>query len=781
MKYRPIKYLVMLAFPFLISIAGSSKLTARIDSAKADIGVVFSEILYNSADSGEDVGEWIELYNSTASNVNLGGWTIRDNYDTYTIPDCTVIPSKGYLVITSGRSYFFSQYGFYPHLSNLTLELSNVDDFLTLKDKQGSVRDRVAWEAGGTHVSGWGSTTLPKADEGKTIVRSSFTLDTDAYADWANNQTPSPSNNSLPAGSPEITLSTAKLTFDVISGGDKKSQTFTVSNSACGTLNWTAKSEENYITCEPGSGTGSGVVTVTVNPASLDPGTYTGTVTFSAPDASNSPQTVSVTVNVSEEKPLIWLSRTQLYFGAAGGIVTCGEQAFLIENTRQGTLNWNVASNADWLVCSPPSGAGSGMVIVSLDSSVTGFAIGTYSGVISVGDPNAVNSPQTVSVTLIVHAVDAPPFGIFATPEDNSIVRSSIPVTGWVLDDVGVESVKLYRHTTGGNGLTYVGDAVFVEGARPDVEQAFPQYPLNYKAGWGYMLLTHFLSTEGDGTYIIEAIAGDCGGKTVSLGTKTITVDNANAIKPFGAIDTPAQGGSASGNGYRNHGWVLTPLPNMIAVDGSTIDVYIDGVYLGHPVYNIYRSDIADRFPGYANSSGAHAYFDFDTAEYSNGVHTIYWTAEDSSGNSDGIGSRYFSILNVGGNRSSGNRAALLTENFDNTPLGTFSPVKIIKGFKQSDEPAVLETVYPGDSGIITIDTEELERVEVHFPGVICTASPLPVGSTLDTQRGIFYWQPGPGFIGDYEYEFINVEGTNTTKIRLRVRIEKREPCLQTP
>jgi hypothetical protein len=31
----------------------------------------------------------------------------------------------------------------------------------------------------------------------------------------------------------------------------------------------------------------------------------------------------------------------------------------------------------------------------------------------------------------------------------------------------------------------------------------------------------------------------------------------------------------------------------------------------------------------------------------------------------------------------------------------------------------------------------------------------LPVGSTLDSARGVFYWQPGPGFIGKYRFVFI--------------------------
>ena len=65
------------------------------------------------------------------------------------------------------------------------------------------------------------------------------------------------------------------------------------------------------------------------------------------------------------------------------------------------------------------------------------------------------------------------------------------------------------------------------------------------------------------------------------LGTNTITCDNAHATKPFGTIDFPSQGGVISGSSYRNHGWVLTPQPCGMPLDGSTMVVYIDGVGLG--------------------------------------------------------------------------------------------------------------------------------------------------------------------------------------------------------
>ena len=95
-----------------------------------------------------------------------------------------------------------------------------------------------------------------------------------------------------------------------------------------------------------------------------------------------------------------------------------------------------------------------------------------------------------------------------------------------------------------------------------------------------------------------------------------------------------------------NFGWALAPQPNGIPVDGSTIMVYIDGVAVGHPVYNNYRSDIATLFPGLANSNGAVGYYVIDTTTMANGLHNIAWGVVDDHGNATGIGSRYFWVLN---------------------------------------------------------------------------------------------------------------------------------------
>jgi hypothetical protein len=97
---------------------------------------------------------------------------------------------------------------------------------------------------------------------------------------------------------------------------------------------------------------------------------------------------------------------------------------------------------------------------------------------------------------------------------------------------------------------------------------------------------------------------------------------------------------------FINFGWVVTPQPNIVPIDGSTITVHIDGVAVGHPTYNLFRPDIAMLFPGLRNSSGAVGLFHIDTTKLSNGIHNIDWVAVDGAGHAGGIGSRYFFVSN---------------------------------------------------------------------------------------------------------------------------------------
>ena len=519
------------------------------------------------------------------------------------------------------------------------------------------------------------------------------------------------------------------------------------------------------------------------------PGTKTVTVKASNQDGS---ATASHTIDIlSPYGPQVRVNRTQLNFGMISGWKTPPPQFFIISNGGSGTLEWQLDPDPAWLTVSPTKGTNEGHVSVSINNQ--NLKTGSYQGSIYIDAGNY--GSATVTINLSVKKEGMPPFGSFETPLHNSTVSSSIPVTGWVLDDVGVDNVKIY------NGSSYIGDAVFVEGARPDVEDSYPYKPANYQAGWGYMMLTNFLPNGGSGTYTIRAIATDVEGHEVTLGTKTIMCDNAHAVKPFGAIDTPTQGGTASGNAYINWGWALTPKPDYIPTDGSTINVYVDGVNIGHPNYNIYRKDIAELFPDYTNSDGAVGYFYLDTTGYADGVHTIYWTATDSGNNTDGIGSRYFSIQNTDSSSFKFSfKPSLLfcsTDILSKIPDHK-SPISILAGhapqgkISHIKDPAIAKIEVPQDTRIEIhlYDTEDsassftqtLEKtskkskiptipgnpIRPHASNDIYTGytvsgnllQPLPIGSTLDSDAGIFYWFPGPGFLGKYHLVFFKNELT---------------------
>jgi hypothetical protein len=443
-----------------------------------------------------------------------------------------------------------------------------------------------------------------------------------------------------------------------------------------------------------------------------------------------------------------------LKFGYSGQQIT-GTQTVALNFNPSAAISWTASSSQSNITVSPTSGAGNAVLQITTAPGA--------SGVITVTASSAANSPQQIQVN-VTSVTPAPPFGSFDTPANNTTgVAGALPVTGWALDNIEATNVGIWREPVVGetgqaNGLVFIGDAVFVSGARPDVQATFPNSPFNYRAGWGYMLLTNFLpnasgsGASGNGTYKLHALITNASGETLDLGAHAITVDNVHAAKPFGTIDTPAQGGTVAGNAYVNFGWALTQNPYVIPTNGSTITVILDGVPVGHPTYNQYRSDIANLFPGLANSNGAVGFFYIDTTTLANGVHTISWNVFDNAGRGDGIGSRYFTVANTG---TGGNVPA-------------------------TDEPIEPARITADARGVYSVSIEELDRIELPVGATLGyllvkdERRPLPVGSTLKSGR--FYWQPGPGFLGDYDLLF---ERADSTLVRVHIKIKPKSYAAQ--
>jgi hypothetical protein len=93
----------------------------------------------------------------------------------------------------------------------------------------------------------------------------------------------------------------------------------------------------------------------------------------------------------------------------------------------------------------------------------------------------------------------------------------------------------------------------------------------------------------------------------------------------------------------------------------------------------------------------------------------------------------------------------------------------------------------PEYDGRIALKAAELEQIELRlmnqftetggtFEGYLVVGHELralPSGSTLDAATGVFKWQPGPGFLGRYDFVFVRTnEAGSRTKIPVRVAIE---------
>ena len=119
----------------------SDAITAYFNGSAAAAQVEFSEINFNS-DSAWNTGDWIELRNPAAFDLDISGWKFRDDADnhTYTLPTGTVLPAGGYLVLASDLDKFASinpavtnvigDFGFDFNNGGEELRLFNRDDQL---------------------------------------------------------------------------------------------------------------------------------------------------------------------------------------------------------------------------------------------------------------------------------------------------------------------------------------------------------------------------------------------------------------------------------------------------------------------------------------------------------------------------------------------------------------------------------------------------------------------------------------------------------------------------
>jgi len=514
-------------------------------------------------------------------------------------------------------------------------------------------------------------------------------------------------------------------------------------------------------------------------------------------------------------------SPTSLRFAAVkaggGGAVTATTGAQTV--TVQANDAWLATVDKSWVRLSSSSGAGSGQLTIAFadDANVLGGVTGA-TAIITLTSSNPLLASIEIPITLTINQSGLSvvgPVGQVDTPvQDSAGVVGAVAVTGWAIDDVGIAGVMVYRACVAGDlaqnclpnvipglSLVPVGEADIVPGARPDVATAFPGYPAKETAGFGLSVLTNMLprtdgpyaATGGQGPVVFHVVATDLEGNrrllsrsytdVMSVPTR-ITLANDTIIKPFGTIDTPAQGATVSGT-INNFGWVLTPDPDtgvLVPTDGSTVRVFLDGALVGTAAYNLCRGpvavngvvpagvlcddDVSAAFRGNGTAfrnldagRGAIGLRTFSTTGLTNGLHTLSWGVTDSAGRSEGIGSRYITVVN-GSNDVCGAECAVRSADFGTPkPRDSGTSVFARTGFELRAAYTPLERTA---AGVPSVRIPELGRVEFQMPGVASgglfvngTAAALPVGVGIDRDRGLVTWAPGPGFLGTYRLVFV--------------------------
>jgi hypothetical protein len=190
-----------------------------------------------------------------------------------------------------------------------------------------------------------------------------------------------------------------------VAGTVSASQTMAIGNTGAGVLNWSATSNQTWLTVTPASGTGAGNLAISASAQGLAPGTYSGTVTIAAPGIAGSPAIANVSINVTAV-PSLQLSPVTLSFSTTAGGSNPPAQSITIANSGGGNLNWIANFRQPWISLSQSSGTGPATILVT--PSLASLAAGVYDDTISIYAAGAAVPTQSIVVTANVAAVTPP-------------------------------------------------------------------------------------------------------------------------------------------------------------------------------------------------------------------------------------------------------------------------------------------------------------------------------------------------------------------------------------
>jgi hypothetical protein len=161
-----------------------------VSAGAADI--VINEILYDAdGDVADANAEWVELYNTSDTPIDIGGWTLRDAASADALPPL-VVPARAFAIVAASNAFHDA----YPDVAapvailggRIGNALGNGGDRLFLVDAAGMVMDALSW-GGDTSVF---APAIGDVPSGHSLERLLAGVDSDRAADFVDNTRPSP-------------------------------------------------------------------------------------------------------------------------------------------------------------------------------------------------------------------------------------------------------------------------------------------------------------------------------------------------------------------------------------------------------------------------------------------------------------------------------------------------------------------------------------------------------------------------------------------------------------
>lgn len=265
-----------------------------------------------------------------------------------------------------------------------------------------------------------------------------------------------------------------------------------------------------------------------------------------------------------------------------------------VGNASYGAIRQDVAN----IYTNYPNALRSGF---NFETSVAGLKDGNHSVKVIVNYNNGYSETyiKTVNITKpkSIVCIDK------ISQDEGSNHKAILSIKGWSIDFSGVEKVEIYIDGK------YVQDAK-INGSRPDVQTAYPDYINSGKSGFEAVVDVNSLS-EDYHSVKIRSIGKD--------GTKT-DVDTSIRIinpKPRIYVDNLKQVLNSSKNSVVLNGWAL----HKSGV--KNVNVYIDGEYSGAANYGSIRADVKAAFPIYPNADKSGYSYEVSANNLSQGSHDI--------------------------------------------------------------------------------------------------------------------------------------------------------------